>query len=128
MSWRHWTTSPVSSSTKIVTIDQAPGLGSGGGGVEVAIPFLEDRGGRKKAGRGEKEGGRGEKGRSVVGGWLTVRKEAAGLVGNHVKNKGRRCVNDLEHFIGMQLTGCASHGRAPHRHASFMRASHRRVS
>ena len=59
MSWRRWTTSPVSGSTKIVTIGQAPGLGSGGGGVEVAIPFLEDRGGRKKAGRGEKEGGGG---------------------------------------------------------------------
>ena len=40
-------------------------------------------GGKKWSG-----GGGGEKGRSVVGGWSTVRKEAAGLVGNYAKNKG----------------------------------------
>jgi hypothetical protein len=72
MSWRRWTTSPVSGSTKVVTIDQTPGLGSGGEGDEVVVPFLEDRGGReKKAPRGwggKKEDGEGEKERGTVAG------------------------------------------------------------
>jgi hypothetical protein len=119
MSWRRWTTPPVSGSTKIVTIDQTPGLGSGGEGDEVVVPFLEDRGGREKKPRGgggeRRKTGKGRRSAVQWRGRSTARKDAAGFVGDHTKNKGARYVNGLRvfpYFLLLGLLSPAAHPRS----------------
>ena len=112
MSWRRWTTSPVSGSTKVVTIDQTPGLGSGGEGVEVVVPVSRRQGrvGKKAPKRGGERRKTGEGRRSAVQwrGRSTARKDAAGFVGDHTKNKGARYVNGLRGFPYFLLLGLLS--------------------